>query len=228
MYQALGENWALTDDDNSHRIQGIIIFDHKEYYDAWHQYNNFSQTMGPRMALHDLGHVFDRQAIVGHPTDTTCVVKRSYEDQYWPTRAKQLHGIQSFYKAFNSVNDESFFFISLNLSAAACDGNLVCNAAIGLGSLQIENYIAPKVGKFCNSIVGDVPKDCGTKGGITHVNVNGKNYDVEAFETQENGNLCGNDSKDTRFHQTCDSDHCTERPADSKGMIGVGRLREEI
>lgn len=68
MYQALGENWALTDDDSSHRIQGIVMFDHKADYDAWHQSNNFSQHLAPRKAIRDLGRVFDRRAIVGHPT----------------------------------------------------------------------------------------------------------------------------------------------------------------
>jgi hypothetical protein len=208
MYQALGENWALTEDDNSHRVQGIVMFDHKGDYDAWHESNNFSQHMAPRKVIRDLGRVFDRRAIIGHPTDTTCVVKGSHEDQYWRTRAEQLHGIQSFCKALNSVNDEAFFFIGLIIGAAACDASLVCNAVIGIGTLEAGKYIGPKVGKFCNSIVGDVPKECGTKGGTSHVEVNGENYNVEAFETQESGNLCGSDSKEKCFHQTCGSDHC--------------------
>lgn len=147
----------------------------------------------------------------------TCVAKGSYEDQYWHTRAEQLHGIQSFCKALNSVSDEAFFFIGLILGAATCDGNLVCNAVIDIGNLEAGKYIRPKVGKFCNSIVSDVPKECGNKEGTTHVEVNGENYNVEAFETQENGNLCGGDSKDKCFHQTCGSEYCP------RGLTAGGR-----
>lgn len=208
MYQALGQDWTLTNDDNGHRVQGIVIFDHKADYDAWHQANNFSQHMAPRMAIRDLVHVFDRRAIVSRPTDTTCVVKSSYEYQYWRNRADQLHGIQTLCKALNSVNDEAFFFIGLILGVAAFDGNLICNGAIGIRTLEAGKYIGPIVDKLYNSIVGDVPKECGTKGGTTHVEVNEENYNGEAFETQENGNLCGSDSEEKCFHQTCGSGLC--------------------
>jgi hypothetical protein len=94
MYQALGENWALTDDDNGTRIKGIVLFEHKADYDAWYQFNNFSRHMAPRKAIRDLDRVFFRRAVIGSPTDTTCVVKGSHEDQYWRTRARQLSDIQ--------------------------------------------------------------------------------------------------------------------------------------
>lgn len=208
MYKALGENWALTDDDNGPRIKSIVMFDNKVDYDAWHQSNNLSQHLAPRKMIRDLDRVFDRRAVIGHPTDTTCVVKGSHEDQYWRTRAEQLSDIQEFCKALNSVNDEAFFFIGLIIGASACNASLICNAVIGVGALEAGKYIGPKFGKFCDSIVGDVPKECGVKGGTTHVELNGENYNVEAFETQENGNLCGSDSKDKCFHQTCGSNHC--------------------
>lgn len=208
MYQALGQNWALTEDDNGPRIKGIVMFNNKTDYDTWHQSSNFTQQMAPHKAIRDLERMFDRRAIIGHPTDTTCVVKGSHEDQYWRTRAEQLSDIQKFCKALNSVNDEAFFFIGLIIGASACDGNLICNAVIGVGALEAGKYIGPKFGKFCDSIVGDIPKECGMKGGTTHVELNGENYNVEAFETQENGNLCGSSSDDKCFHQTCGSNHC--------------------
>ena len=190
------------------RASKVVLFDNKSDYDAWYQSKNFSQQMAPRMASRDLGRLFDRRAIIGHPTDTNCVVKGSHEDQFWHTRAEQLHSIQSFCKALNSLNAESFFFIGLLLGGAVCDGNLICNAVIGIGSLEAGKYIGPKVGMFCDSIVGDIPKECGNKGGTTHVEVNGENYNVEAFETQESGNLCGTSDKYKCIHQTCGNDHC--------------------
>ena len=145
MFKALGENWALTDDDNGLCVKGIVMFDDKSDYDAWHKSNNFSQHMAPRMAICDLGCVFDRRAIIGLPTDTTCIVEGSHEDQFWHTRAEQLDSIQSFCKALNSLNAEAFFFVGLLLGGAICDGNLICNAVIGIGALEAGKYIGPKV-----------------------------------------------------------------------------------
>ena len=208
VYQALGKNWALTDDDDGPRIKGVVMFSNKTDYDAWHQSSNLTQHQAPHKAVRDLDCVFFRRAVIGHPTDTTCVVKGSNEDQYWRTRAEQLSDIQKFCKALNSVNDEAFFFIGLIIGASACDGNLICNAVIGVGALEAGKYIGPQFGKFCDKIVGDVPSECGIKGGTTHVELNGVNYNVEAFETQEDGALCGTSGRDKCFHQTCGNDHC--------------------
>jgi hypothetical protein len=204
MYQALGENWALTDNDDGPRVKGVVMFDNKADYDAWHQFNNFSQHMTPREGIRDLDRVFFRRVAIGRPTDTTCVVKGSHEDQYWRTRAQQLSDIQKFCKALNSINAEAFFFIG----ASACDGNLICNAIIGVAALEGGKYIGPRFGNFCNTIVGEVPKECGIKGGTTHIAVNGRSYDVEAFETQETANICGPSKDNKCFYQTCGSDHC--------------------
>jgi hypothetical protein len=208
LYQALGKNWALTDDDNGPRIKSVVLFSNKTDYDAWHHSSNLTQHMAPRKVIRDLDRVFHRRAIIGHPTDTTCVVKGSHEDQYWRTRAEQLPDIQKFCKALNSVNDEAFFFIGLIIGASACDGNLICNAVIGVGALEAGKYIGPQFGKFCNSIVGEILRDCGIKGGTTHVELNGKDYNVEAFETQEDGNICGGSNRTKCFSQTCGSNHC--------------------
>lgn len=208
MYQALGENWALTDDDNGPRIKSIVMFDNQTEYEGWYQSSNLYPHMAPQKAIRDLDRVFYRRAIIGAPTDTTCVVPGSHEDQYWRTRAEQLSDIQKFCKALNSVNDEAFLFIGLIIGASACDANLICNAVVSVTALEAGKYIGPKFGKFCDSIVGDVPKECGIKGGTTQVELNGENYNVEAFETQENAELCGSSSDEKCFHQTCGSNNC--------------------